>query len=221
MTFAAGRITPHPPSASPASPIFSDDVGARASAGPLAPGDFARLFERHRGVLWCAAAGVLGDRTLAQDVVQQAAVVGLERLKTFAPETSFVAWMVQIVRNLALNEARKRTRRATAPMDGSVMDTTMVGSGAGTDARPAIDGRGQPIRGGDVFDDELMGALNTLDETARGCLLMRVILDMPYQQIALALSIPEGTAASHVHRARAALRDALRGRGGSTTWRPA
>lgn len=153
--------------------------------------------------------------------MQQSAVVGLERLNTFAPETSFVAWMVQIVRNLALNEARKRTRRATAPMDGSVMDTTMVGGGAGTHARPAIDGRGQPIRGGDVFDDELMGALRTLDETARGCLLMRVILDMPYQQIALALDIPEGTAASHVHRARAALRDALRGRGGSTTWRPA
>lgn len=221
MTFAAGRITPHPPSASPTSPMFSDGVGARASAGPLAPGDFARLFERHYGVLWCAAAGVLGDRTLAQDVVQQAAVVGLERLHTFDPETSFVAWMVQIAKNLALNEARKRSRRATAPMDGSVMDTTMIGDRPGPDAHPAIDGRGQPTRAGDAFDDELMSALNTLDETARGCLLMRVILDLPYRQIALALDIPEGTAASHVHRARALLRDALRGRGGSTTWRPA
>lgn len=219
MTFAAGRITPNPPSAASASPTFSDGVGARAQTGPLAPVDFARLYERHRGVLWCAAAGVLGDRTLAQDVVQQAAVVGLERLATFDPETSFVAWMVQIVRNLALNESRKRARRATAPMDGSAMDATMISGRTSSHQRPAIDDRGQPTLASDAFDDELLAALNMLEETARGCLLMRVILDLPYRQIAMALNIPEGTAASHVHRARGLLRDALRGRG-TMTWRP-
>ena len=40
---------------------------------------------------------------------------------------------------------------------------------------------------------------------------MRVVLDMPYKEIALAMDVPEGTAASHVHRARAVLRGVLRG----------
>ncbi len=197
-----------------------DAVGGRESSRALAPADFARLYQEHRGVLWCAAVGVLGDRTLAQDVVQQAAVVGLERLGSFAPETSFVAWMVQIVRNLAMNEARKRARRATTPTDALVLDATETARRTPHEAQPAVDGRGQPTGIAD-FDDELLKALRTLDETARGCLLMRVVLDLPYRQIALALDIPEGTAASHVHRARSALRDALRGGRNDSQWRPA
>ena len=73
-----------------------------------------------------------------------------------------------------------------------------------------IDTEGTSARGMEPFDDELTHALGDLEETARGCLLMRVVLDMPYRDISLALNIPEGTAASHVHRARAALRRALR-----------
>ena len=61
----------------------------------------------------------------------------------------------------------------------------------------------------DVLVHAVMDALRTLDETARACLLMRVVLDLPYRNIALALNIPEGTAASHVHRARATMRSNL------------
>ncbi len=175
----------------------------------LTPREFARLFEEHWRVLWCAAVGVLGDRTGAQDVVQEAAVVALERLDQFDAGTSFVAWMMQIVRNLALNESRKRVRRRTMPTDTDAIDLCKP-SNAPHDT-PSIGSRGQIIGGAEPFDDDLLKALGTLDETARGCLLLRSVLDMPYRQIALSLNIPEGTAASHVHRARVLLRDALRG----------
>jgi len=180
-------------------------MGAAIGAGPdrLGPEDFARLYQQHWRILWCAAVGVVNDRTLAQDIVQQAAVVALERLDRFVPETSFVAWMMQIVRNIALNEGRKRGRRRTGSADTGALDAAQARPGSSPGV-PSITG------GAGGFDDELAGALGRLDETARGCLLMRVVLDMPYRQIALALDIPEGTAASHVHRARAALRDALR-----------
>jgi RNA polymerase sigma-70 factor (ECF subfamily) len=175
----------------------------------LGPEEFARLFQQHWRVLWCAAVGVIGDRTLAQDVVQQAAVVALERLDQFAPDTSFVAWMMQIVRNIALNEGRKRGRRRTGSADTAALDAASSRP-VGPQTHGHITGRGQVTAGVEPFDDELLAALQGLDETARGCLLMRVVLDMPYKQIALALDIPEGTAASHVHRARASLRQTLR-----------
>jgi RNA polymerase sigma-70 factor (ECF subfamily) len=182
------------------------DVGARPVR--LDPQEFARLYEQHWRTLWCAAVGVVTDRTLAQDVVQQAAVVGLERLNTFDRNTSFVAWMMQIVRNIALNEGRKRGRRRTGLVDSATLDAgqarTTSMSSTGT-----LTGHGQVAEGAEPFDDELLHALEGLDETARGCLLMRAVLDMPYRQIALALGIPEGTAASHVHRARSSLRTSL------------
>jgi RNA polymerase sigma-70 factor (ECF subfamily) len=180
----------------------------------LGLGEFARLFQEQWRVLWCAAVAVVGDRALAQDVVQQAAVVALERLDRFEVGTSFTAWMVQIVRNIALNEARKRGRRRTGPADHATLDAAAARAGSAR-TEGVLTGRGQVAPGAEPFDDDLRRALAGLDETARGCLLMRVVLDMPYRQIALALGVPEGTAASHVHRARAALRAALRGPGGT------
>jgi RNA polymerase sigma-70 factor (ECF subfamily) len=172
------------------------------------PGDFARLYQEHWKLLWCAAVGVVNDRTLAQDIVQQAAVVGLQRLDQFDPGTSYAAWMIQIVRNIALNEGRKRWRRRTGSMDTD--DPGLHAAARESPPGSVLSGRGQVLPGTEPFDDELLRALGTLDEVARGCLLMRVVLDMSYKEIALALAVPEGTAASHVHRARAALRDALR-----------
>ena len=175
----------------------------------LDAGSFARLYQESYRVLWCAAAAIVRDRTQADDLVQQSAVTALERLEQFSPGTSFVGWMVTIVRNTALNEARKTARRRTSAADVDVLDG-VAPDGRPSESSPAVDGRGQ-LTGGDAgFDDDLLRALGRLDETARGCLLMRIVLEMSYRDIALALSIPEGTAASHVHRARGVLREALR-----------
>ena len=77
-------------------------------------------------------------------------------------------------------------------------------------------GPGVPLSGtgelGDArecFDDRVLAGLNTLEETARACLLLRTLLDMPYREISLALDIPQGTAMSHVYRARRQLRERL------------
>jgi len=164
-------------------------------------------------VLWCAAVSVVRDRTLAQDVVQQAAIVGLERLNDFEPDTSFISWMVRIVKNIGLNEARKSHRRRTSPTDAVELDAAT--RSRGEEAAPVLTGRGLVADQG-AFDDEVLHALDDLDDTARGCLLLRTVLDMAYRDIALALDIPEGTAASHVHRARKVMRDRLRPRYAAT-----
>jgi RNA polymerase sigma-70 factor (ECF subfamily) len=52
-------------------------------------------------------------------------------------------------------------------------------------------------------------ALETLEPTVRACLLLRVVAGMSYQQISGVLEIPEGTAMSHVFRARKALASRL------------
>ena len=137
------------------------------------------------------------------------ALVALERLDDFDARGSFLAWMVQIVKYTALNERRKRQRRRTSAADPVGLDTAHTSAG-----RPASDGsvvssRGMVVPGQESFDDDVLKALDALEETARACLLLRTVMDMPYKEVSLALDIPEGTAMSHVHRARKTMRDRL------------
>lgn len=63
----------------------------------------------------------------AEDLLQDAAVVLLERFETYDGHGSFIAWSLGYVRNLVLNESRKRKVRTIIQMD-----TELVGKLAST-----------------------------------------------------------------------------------------
>lgn len=177
----------------------------------LSADDFARRFRDSWRVLWCIAAGELGDRSGAEDIVQQAAVVALERLDDFDPSSNFLAWMAQIVRFTAKNEVQKVRRRRTSAADPVAIDASRFDERSHDDHRHAmpISRAGNLLDDQAVFDDHVLTALRSLDVVARSCLLLRVVLDSPYKEISLVLGIPQGTAMSHVDRARRALREHL------------
>ena len=170
---------------------------------------FVRLFGEVSSKLRCIALAIVGDRTQADDLVQEAAVIALGKLDEFTPGTSFGAWMGQIVRYAALNERRRRMRRDTTPVDPNDMDSH---KGA-TEQRfeLPIDGKGALQADQSAFDDDVVRALNSLDQIPRACILLRTTMALGYKEIAELLDIPEGTAMSHVHRARRKLREALGG----------
>ncbi len=177
---------------------------ANAGGAVLSREEFAREFQASSRVLWFIAAAILGDRERAKDVVQDAAITAMGKLADFQPGTSFAFWMGQIVRFTALNESRKQGRRAGSPLEDYAAAAPAVGP-----AGPAITSDGRLSMDQTSFDDRTVAALNELEETARACLLMRTVLDLGYAEIARALDIPEGTAMSHVHRARQAMRRRL------------
>ena len=148
----------------------------------------------------------MGDGALAEDVVQDSALTALDKLDQFARGSSFIAWMSTIVRYTALNAARRHRRHAASEI-GSVEDPNLqVGGDSMT--LPAVDPRGN-LSNASAFDDDVVRALFQLEEPARASLLLRTVLDLSYAEIAKALDMPEGTAMSHVHRARRAMRAAL------------
>ena len=55
----------------------------------------------------------------------------------------------------------------------------------------------------------MVRALQTLSDEARCCLLLKVVQQLSYAEIAVLLQIPAGTAMSHVHRAKKALRECM------------
>jgi RNA polymerase sigma-70 factor (ECF subfamily) len=172
----------------------------------LSPDDFAERFKGCSRQLWCIAAAVVGDAHQAEDVLQEAALVALDKLDEFDPATAFMAWMGRIVRYVALNHARRRARRRAVALAPEAPGAPVIRGGNG--AAP-VDGRGEILPDQRSFDDRLLGALRGLDQTARACLLLRVVVDLSYREISLALGIRPGTAMSHVCRARQALQDRL------------
>lgn len=171
----------------------------------LSPDGFADAFEQAARPLWCIAAGVLGHREEVNDVLQEAAIVALGKLDQFDARTNFLAWMGRIVSYTALNHARRARKQA---MDA---DQELLQAVPGNPAAPQspITGQGEVATGQRVFDDHVVAALQKLHDIARACLLLRTVGDMSYREIARALDIPEGTAMSHVHRARRLMRDDL------------
>jgi RNA polymerase sigma-70 factor (ECF subfamily) len=160
------------------------------------------------------AAGVLGDPSEADDVLQEAAVIALEKLGDFEKGTSYSAWMASIVRHVARNHARKRARRATSPVAPEVLGELVGEDGAhegrGRDpGRWPVDGRGRLDPDQTDFDDRLTAGLASLSPEPRAALLLRTLQGLGYREIAAILGMPEGTAMSHVHRARSALRQRL------------
>ncbi|HPF40480.1 MAG TPA: RNA polymerase sigma factor [Phycisphaerae bacterium] len=173
--------------------------GAASSESRVA---FDRQYAASYRVLWLIAAGVTGNRSTADDVVQEAALIAMGKLDQFTPGTNFKAWMGQIVRNVGANAARKEYRRRAASIgeDG----VTDVADPRRQDAEnsPVERSSGKLARNQDQFDDAVVRALNELSDIARSCLLLKTVEGLDYSEISAMLDIPSGTAMSHVHRAR-------------------
>jgi len=197
MEEATGADLPPPP-----------PEGPSATGEPPETGRFTARFQEASRTLWVIAAAVLGRRTDVEDVLQEAAIIGLRKMSDFQEGTSFAAWMGGIVRNVARNHARKRRRRQTSESDPRTLDLVQTARPQ-AQAVPGFDRQGHLGVDQGVFDDRVLRALNTLEETARACLLLRTLREMSYREISLLLGIPEGTAMSHVHRARMAMRSIL------------
>lgn len=201
---------------SSAQPLISGEVATEVKppvsqlTGKLSPQQFADHMTAAHGRLWGLATALIGDRHEAEDLVQEAAIVAFRKLADFTPDTNFTAWMSKIIRMHALNWRRKQTTRQTAAADPSDIDakTTATPAAAGEPTvADAAKGHSPALQ--QDFDDMLLGSLKTLDVTARACLLLRIVHELTYDEIATMLEIPPGTAMSHVHRSKQRLRKDL------------
>lgn len=184
------------------------EIGPKPENDP--PAGFAALFGEAYGRLWVLAAALIGDRVEAEDLVQDAALVGMQKFGEFEHGTSFVAWMSRIVRFHASNWRSKQTRRRTHATDPVDMDRAAERVDADPGEAPSTAETASelgPLR--DAFDDRVVEALEAIAPRPRACLLLKVVHDMSYEEIGRMLEIPPGTAMSHVHRTRTTLRKRL------------
>ncbi len=193
--------------------MFGDEgtpIRPAAAPAPDRSQEFAAQFKAAFRTLWLIAAGVVKDTALADDVVQEAAVVALGKLDQFQPGTNFTAWMGQVVRYVALNQARQRRRTRAISLDAATTDETSYRTRTATSSAELRVGPGGTLPADQpYFDDRIQRALEGVSDVARICLLLRTVEGLEYSEISRLLGIPEGTAMSHVHRTRRYLRERL------------
>lgn len=157
-------------------------------------GAFGVLVERHEQAAFRAAWLILRDAGLAEDVAQEAFVRAYRQIGRFRQGAPFRPWLLRIVTNLALNEARARGRRA-----GLLSRAASVLS---HDAAPSP--HAQAVAEDDA--SALLRAIGELPEEDRVVLHLRYFLDLPEREIAAVIGKPAGTVKSRLHRAGRRLR---------------
>lgn len=193
----------------------TDEISGR-TANRMDRHAFAQEYQRIYRRLWLLAVGIVGDPCAADDIVQQSALVAFDRLAEFREGSNFAAWLSEIVKRTAWNVRRKAVRRktfATDPLDfEQQIELHAVGSGCrAVDLSPDPEPRSTTnLTAMEAeIDDDLFRVLREMSEDARCCLLLRVVDGLSYADISQMLGIPEGTAASHVHRGKSFARQRL------------
>lgn len=153
-----------------------------------------RLIDEYADAVFRVAFGVLRDRGLAEDVVQETMVSAWRSLGSFRGEASVRTWVLRIAHNASISALRRRRDLATAPEELPDRPT-------GEDPAARAEGRAGLAR--------VRTALDNLDETSRSIVVLREVEGLSYQQIADTLDLPVPTVKTRLLRARRALQSAL------------
>lgn len=181
--------------ATPADPRPDDELARAAARGDRRALD--ALLARHIDRVHAVCRRICGPDD-GLDATQNALVAIVRAVDRFDGRSAFTTWIHRIATNAALDELRRRSRRAV-PVDPS---------GDVAAAAPVIAGpAGDPTRVVDRLD--LEAALAELPEEFRVAVVLRDVADLDYAEIATTLDIPIGTVRSRIARGRAALARSL------------
>jgi len=153
------------------------------------------LYDRYAASALGLALKMLGERTLAEEIVQEAYWRVWKRAATFELERGqFTAWLFGIVHNLCIDEIRRRRARpatlSTDSEDVAILDLPDVSMDVPASALQSVTG------------EQVRSALSSLPAAQRSVIELAYFEGLTHQEIAAQLNEPIGT----IHtRARLAL----------------
>jgi RNA polymerase sigma-70 factor (ECF subfamily) len=169
---------------------------------------FDRLVERYREPLLNVAWSKLGDRTWAEDVVQETFLAAFASRDTYKPQFAFRTWVWTILLNLCRRQWQRRAERPrehslpqAAPADLPGFREPMT-----HEAAPTVLLRTER-------QAEVHRMLGRLSEVQADALRLRFFGGLQYSEIALAMNSSLGAAKQRVKKGLAALADQLRHEG--------
>ena len=171
-----------------------EDLARRIRRGER--GAFDALLDRHGAPLLGYLGGMVRDRGIAEDLLQETLLRVHRHIDRYQERGSFRAWLYRIATNLALSELRRRRYAAGVPLEGRALEVADAGA---RDPQQRLE------------DEERVAtvrtALEALPADQRSVLLLRSGQGMGIREIAQVLCVPEGTVKSRIHHGVRRLRE--------------
>lgn len=151
-----------------------------------------------------AAALIVRDRALAEDLVQAAFIRAAERIAQFDPDRPFGPWFLRSVVNDALKTAARRERHIS--LDGPLAGDDVTLADLLPDPAPG------PHDAAEAAETQraVWEALGRLSPGQRAAIVLRYYLDLNEAEMAAELKAAPGTIKWRLHQARERLRLLLR-----------
>lgn len=148
----------------------------------------------HMQFLYSFAYRMTGNEEDAKDLVQETYLKAFRFWDQFEPGTNVRAWLFKIMKNSYINKYRKRIKEPNNKI-------------ADDESFETLDFQEHIFE--NIFEDEIIEALNKLPDEYRTIVILADIEEQTYEEIAKFLSIPIGTVRSRLHRGRKILRKEL------------
>ena len=167
---------------------------------------FEELLGRHMRSIYRVAYRLAGNADDAEDLMQEAVAEAFRAFDRYQPGTYFDRWVYRIMRRTHIDWLRRRGRRPEVSLDAPT-----AGDGDPLLARFGdVEADPQHLTEARDLDGPIQAALDGLPPEFRTVVVLADIEGLSYDEIAAAAACPVGTVRSRLHRAREALRDALR-----------
>jgi RNA polymerase sigma-70 factor (ECF subfamily) len=168
---------------------------------------FELVMRRHNRALYRAARSILRDDAEAEEAVQEGYIRAYQALGAFRGESSLATWLTRIVINKSLERLRKRNREVnTVSADNVVNIEKHLEMAQGDDTSFETPERAlmreQTRKVLERKIDELPSAFRTV-------FVLRALEEMPVEDCAACLGIPEATVRTRFFRANRLLRKSL------------
>ena len=155
----------------------------------------------HLDALFNLALTLTRNRKDAEDLVQETYLRAFRFFDTYEPGTHVKAWLFRILRNTFVSRYRAARRKPEhVDFDGiegayeTLVDETFRREREAPDPERALLAR--------VPDEAIRRALAQLPEEYRTLVVLALVEELSYKEIASALGIPIGTVMSRLHRGR-------------------
>jgi RNA polymerase sigma-70 factor (ECF subfamily) len=170
---------------------------------------YAVLVRLHRPRLFALAYRLTGDRSTAEDVVQEAFLAAFKAIDRFEPKPSLAAWLNKITVRIAGRAATRQAGRPKSSLDqmADPPEGQTPLSGTLIDLDPTADPQ-MAVETGELRR-ALGDAIERLPFKYRAAVVLRYVIGLEYAEAAVALDVPLNTFKSHLLRGTRMLREEL------------
>jgi RNA polymerase sigma-70 factor (ECF subfamily) len=167
---------------------------------------FHELIRPYERMVYLTLFSILKNETDAEDGAQEAIISAYRHLASFRGDAKFSTWLTTI----AINEGRKRLRKAKGAAEDSIEEETEAHEGDYTPA-PLTDWREIPLEALERKElrEVLRVAVAELPDIYRQVFTLRDLEELNIEETAQALGINPGAVKVRLHRARMMLQKRL------------